>query len=137
MIFLRFYWARVKSRKSCIFFNEFWWNGNVQIATVCLGDLKGKNWKWKQLWSCFVFKYLYLFIYFSAPMSKCQKNNPTNPEPTPKTARKTSIKQTSQITVIFQRFFFLHINFLLFEIHWICYLHIRGRSQTTFMYKMR
>ena len=33
--FLRFYRDRVKFRKLCIFFNEFWWNGNVQIATVC------------------------------------------------------------------------------------------------------
>jgi hypothetical protein len=32
--FLRFYWARVKSRKSSLFLPAFWWNGNVQIATV-------------------------------------------------------------------------------------------------------
>ena len=33
--FLKFYWARVKTTKSSLFFTEFWWNGNVQIATVC------------------------------------------------------------------------------------------------------
>ena len=33
--FLRLYWAKVKSWKSSLFFTEFWWNGNVQIATVC------------------------------------------------------------------------------------------------------
>ena len=33
--FLRLYWAKVKSWKPSLFFTEFWWNGNVQIATVC------------------------------------------------------------------------------------------------------
>ena len=42
---------------------------------------------------------------FSAPMSKSQRNNRTNPEPIQKTAKKISIKQTSQTTVIMSRFF--------------------------------
>ena len=70
--FLRFYWAKVKSWKSSLFFTEFWWNGNVQIATVWVYiATSSRRQSLKKYWQSY--KFIFSYVRLGSQLCRWEK----------------------------------------------------------------